>query len=130
MAIQATSDMMATEAAADQHDSAAPAAQGLSAAEIAAGYAKSWGLRLFAILAGVALWHWAVAAHLDFYIRFDNVPSPQAVGTAFWRHLHETSFYIHILVSIERIITGYALAAGIGIFLGLIMGRSRVARDL
>ena len=129
MATQATGDTMAAAAAADQHDSV-PAARGLTPAELAAGYAKSWGLRLFAILAGVALWHWAVAAHLDFYIRFDNVPSPLAVGTAFWRHLHETSFFIHILVSIERIITGYALAAGVGIFLGLIMGRSRIARDL
>src|SRR5712691_3432688 len=129
MATQATSDTMATAAAADQHDSV-PAAKGLTAAELAAGYAKSWGLRLFAILAGVALWHWAVAARLDFYIRFDNVPSPLAVGTAFWRHLHEMTFFIHILVSIERIITGYALAAGVGIFLGLIMGRSRIARDL
>jgi NitT/TauT family transport system permease protein len=129
MATQATSDTMGAAAAADQHDSV-PAAQGLTRAEIAAGYAKSWGLRLFAILAGVALWHWAVAVHLDFYIRFDNVPSPLAVGTAFWRHLHETTFFIHILVSIKRIITGYALAAGVGIFLGLIMGRSRIARDL
>ncbi len=131
MAIQATSDTMATGAAADPHDSAAmPPVTGLTPAEIVAGYAKSWGLRLVAILAGVALWHAAVAAHLDFYIRFDNVPSPLAVGTAFWRHLHEVKFYIHIGVSIERIITGYTLAAGIGIFLGLMMGRSRVARDL
>jgi NitT/TauT family transport system permease protein len=130
MGTQATDTMAAAVAApADQHDSV-PAANGMTPAEIAAGYAKSWGLRLFAILAGVALWHWAVATHLDFYIRFDNVPSPLAVGTAFWRHLHETTFFIHILVSIERIITGYALAAGVGIFLGLIMGRSRIARDL
>ena len=79
MATQATSDTMAAAAAADRHDSV-PAAKGLTAAELAAGYAKSWGLRLFAILAGVALWHWAVAAHLDFYIRFDNVPSPMRSG--------------------------------------------------
>jgi NitT/TauT family transport system permease protein len=129
MATEATTDPMAAAAAADQHDSV-PAATGLTPAELAASIAKSWGLRLLAILAGVALWHWAVAARLDFYIRFDNVPGPLAVGAAFWLHLHEMKFFIHILVSIERIITGYALAAGVGIFLGLIMGRSRIARDL
>jgi NitT/TauT family transport system permease protein len=91
--------------------------------------ARSWGVRVLAVLAGIALWYWAVRIHLDFYIRFDNVPSPVAVGEAFWRHLHERIFYIHILVSLERILAGYGLAAFVGIALGLVMGRSRLARD-
>ncbi len=90
---------------------------------------RSWGVRVFAVLIGLGLWYWAARVHLDFYIRFDNVPSPVIVGEAFWRHLHETKFYIHILVSMRRILFGYILAAVVGIFLGLIMGRSRFARD-
>ncbi len=91
--------------------------------------ARSWGVRVLAVLVAIALWYWAVRVHLDFYIRFDNVPSPVAVGEAFWRHLHQKIFYIHILVSMERILTAYGLAAFIGIFLGLVMGRSPLARD-
>jgi len=90
---------------------------------------QSWSVRALAVLIGIALWYWATRVHLDFYIRFTNVPSPVAVGAAFWQHLHETTFYLHILVSLERIVIGYALAAAIGILLGLVMGRSRIARD-
>lgn len=90
---------------------------------------QSWGVRTLAVLIGLALWYWAVRVHLDFYVRFDNIPSPVAVGDAFWRHLHEAKFYIHIAVSIRRILAGYGLAAFAGIFLGLIMGRSQLARD-
>ena len=45
-------------------------------------------------------------------------------------HLGEGSFYVHILVSIRRIAIGYLLAGVLGIALGLVMGRSRFARDL
>jgi NitT/TauT family transport system permease protein len=90
---------------------------------------QSWSVRALAVLIGIALWYWATRVHLDFYIRFANVPSPVAVGAAFWQHLHATTFYLHILVSLERIVIGYALAAAIGILLGLVMGRSRFARD-
>jgi NitT/TauT family transport system permease protein len=91
---------------------------------------SSWSLRLSAILAGLLLWHWAAAVKLDWYIRFENVPSPAAVGAAFGRHLGEESFYIHILVSIRRILIGYVVASAVGIGTGLLVGRSRIARDL
>ncbi len=91
---------------------------------------RSFGLRLASVLAGLALWYWASRVHLDLYIRFINVPSPVTVGIALWRHLHEPKFYMHIGVSMARIGVGYALASVIGIFLGMIMGRWRLARDL
>ena len=91
--------------------------------------AKSWSVRTVAILVGIALWYWAARVHLQFYVRFDNIPSPVAVAAAFWKHVHEVTFYIHIVVSLERILLGYGIAAAVGIFLGLIMGRSRLARD-
>jgi NitT/TauT family transport system permease protein len=90
---------------------------------------RSWAVRTIAVVIGVALWYWAARVHLDFYVRFDNIPSPITVGEAFWRHLHEVKFYIHIAVSMERILSGYAIAAVLGIFLGLMMGRSPLARD-
>src|ERR1700733_1998749 len=110
------------------HDAvaAAPGGRGFSARrDRLVMAAKSWSVRTVSILVGIALWYWAARVHLQFYIRFDNIPSPVAVAEAFWKHVHEVKFYIHIAVSLERIVCGYAIAAVVGIFLGLIMGRSR-----
>jgi NitT/TauT family transport system permease protein len=92
--------------------------------------ARSWLWRAGSILVGLALWYWAARVHLDFYIRFDNVPTPLSVAEALWRHAHEAKFYMHIAVSMERIAVGYLLATMVGIVLGLVMGRLQTARDL
>jgi NitT/TauT family transport system permease protein len=97
--------------------------------EMIAAAAKSWGLRIVSVMLGLALWHWATKINLTWYVRFTNVPSPLTVGEALWRHLSESTFYLHILISIRRILYAYGLATGIGVVLGLIMGRSRFARD-
>lgn len=92
--------------------------------------AKGWGLSIASVTFGVVLWYWATKTSFDWYVRFDNVPSPLKVGEALWGHLRETTFYLHIIVSMRRIIYAYGLATGIGIGLGLIMGRSRLARNV
>lgn len=111
-------------------DDRATAAVDTSARDGAMALARSWSLRATALLVGLALWYWAARVHLDFYFRFDNVPTPLAVAEALWRHAHEAKFYIHILVSMRRIALGYSLAAAVGIFLGLVMGRLQTVRDL
>lgn len=119
-------------AASVEHDhGTAPAGDpGLSFAERLRARAQGWALRLAAVFLGVVAWHFAVKVQLNFYIRFENVPSPGAVAQALWRHLHETKFYIHIAVSLERILIGYVMATALGVLFGLLMGRFRIARDL
>ncbi len=90
----------------------------------------AWAMRLGALGLGVMIWHLAVAMKFNFYINFQNVPGPAAVMASFLDHLGGSEFYIHIAVSMERIMIGYALAAAFGIAAGLVMGRSRIARDL
>ncbi|HTQ32716.1 MAG TPA: ABC transporter permease [Stellaceae bacterium] len=116
---------------ADDHDAIvmAPAAAASSLRERLLAAGVSWAVRVVAVLMGLVLWYWAARVKFDFYISFVNIPSPVAVAQAFWKHLHEVKFYIHIAVSLERIVSGYTIAAVVGIFLGLIMGRSRLARD-
>lgn len=91
---------------------------------------KSTSISIVAVLMGLVLWHWATKTSFDFYIRFANVPPPLKVGQALWTHLGENTFYLHILVSMRRIGYAYGLATGIGILLGLVMGRSRLSRDI
>jgi NitT/TauT family transport system permease protein len=92
--------------------------------------AFSWGRRLLAVLLGIAAWWWATEIDLNLYVRFDNVPSPQAALKAFVAHLYDRTFYIHIGVSLQRIMIGYVFAVALGIVLGLLVGRLRVARDI
>jgi hypothetical protein len=67
--------------------------------------AKSWAISVAAVLVGLLLWYWATKNNFEWYIRFSNVPSPIKVGQAFWAHLREGTFYLHIAVSMRRILT-------------------------
>ena len=87
-------------------------------------------MRIVSLAFGIVLWHLACNYQFNYFINFENVPAPLTVLAALVKHLQETKFYIHIVVSMERILIGFALATAIGIVLGVIMGRSQIARDI
>ena len=86
------------------------------------------GMAIISLSVGVLLWHWAAVSNFNFYINFENVPSPSKVFHAFIGHLQTDVFYTHIGVSMRRILISYSLAAIIGISIGVVMGRSAIAR--
>jgi NitT/TauT family transport system permease protein len=90
----------------------------------------TWAMRIGALGIGVLIWYLAVETKFNLYINFENVPGPGKVVTSLFGHLAGSEFYIHIAVSMERILIGYALASLVGILTGMIMGRSKLARDL
>jgi NitT/TauT family transport system permease protein len=92
--------------------------------------AARWVVRLSALLAGLACWHYASSNGITLYIRFEHVPGPLKVAQSLINHLQHMAFYLHVGASLRRIAVSYSLAAGIGITLGLLMGRSRFIRDL
>lgn len=92
--------------------------------------ARVAGLGLLSVCLGVALWHWATLVGLNWYFNFENVPSPLAVWTSLVTQLAGSEFYIHIAVSMRRILLGYALATAAGVLAGILMGRSRTVRAL
>lgn len=88
-----------------------------------------WLVGLVSLALGVLLWHLAVEANVDFYIRFEHVPPPAKVWASFLENLGGAIFYTHIAVSVKRIMIGFLLATVLGIALGLAMGRSRFVRS-
>jgi sulfonate transport system permease protein len=92
--------------------------------------AGRWTVRLVALFAGLALWHYASTRGITLYIRFEHIPGPLKVAQSLINHLQHAMFYMHVGASLRRIAISYSLAAGIGITLGLLMGRSRFIRDL
>lgn len=94
------------------------------------GLLQSWTIRLLSLAAGLLIWHLACVYNVKFFIRFENVPGPLVVAAAFKTHLQDSKFYFHILVSMQRILIGFALATSLGILLGVMMGRSKTVRDI
>ena len=84
--------------------------------------ASSIGLFLLA-------WHVATLWDLDFYVRFQNIPSPGDVLTEAIELFGGLGFYVHILASLERIWLGFAIATVLGVGLGLLIGRFGLAED-
>ncbi|EHK53067.1 ABC transporter permease [Allomesorhizobium alhagi] len=95
---------------------------------VLARHAANVAISLAALLVGLVFWHVATHTKLNVYINFENVPPPLRVGEAFMVHLADPEFYIHIAVSMRRILTGYLLATALGVITGVLMARSRVAR--
>lgn len=85
---------------------------------------------LFSLMLGILFWHYATSYNLNFYINFENIPSPLKVWGAFLTQLADTEFYIHIAVSMKRIIIGYVFAILLGVLAGVLMGRSRFSRAM
>lgn len=94
------------------------------------GLTRSWTARGLSLIAGIVIWQLACTYKLDLYVKFDNVPSPVVVLSALIKHLHELKFYIHLAVSVKRILIAFILASVVGIGLGVLMGRLRVVRDV
>ncbi|MEM7522196.1 MAG: ABC transporter permease [Pseudomonadota bacterium] len=89
---------------------------------------KSLGFAAISLTVGLLIWHWASTQNIDFYINFSNVPAPLKVFSAFIEHIQTEVFFVHIGVSMQRILISYSIAAVLGIIVGLIMGRSQIAR--
>ena len=90
--------------------------------------AQSIVVGVISLCIGILLWHLATLYKLNFFINFENIPSPLKVADAFIGHLAEPVFYTHIFVSIRRILIAYGMAVLLGVAIGLAVGRSRLAR--
>ncbi|MAL99209.1 ABC transporter permease [Hydrocarboniclastica marina] len=89
-----------------------------------------WLVRGGAIVFAVLMWQLLSSTGFNFFINFEHVPTPVVVGAQFAELVVNPDFYVHIYHSLVRIFMGYALAAVIGITLGVVMGRSRFAEDV
>jgi hypothetical protein len=87
-------------------------------------------VRIFAIILAAGLWQAASANEWNFLLNFENIPTPVTVGNEFVEQLQNPTFYTHLGVSIKRILIAYVLAALLGIFLGVLMGRYAVVEDI
>lgn len=80
------------------------------------------------VILGVVLWHMATLYNVNYFVNFENIPSPAKVASAFFTHVVNDTFHTHILVSLRRILIAYGIAVVMGVVLGLFVGRSKTVR--
>ncbi len=87
-------------------------------------------VRGLAIMGAILVWQLASASGFKFIVNFQNVPTPWLVGERFVELLAAPAIYIHIAVSLKRILIAFGLASILGVTVGVLMGRSRIASDI
>lgn len=75
----------------------------------------------------LGLWQLASVQHWDVFFRFENVPAPTQVAHAAAGLLDTPKLGNHISSSLRRIGIGFSMAAVLGVGLGLLIGRFRLA---
>jgi NitT/TauT family transport system permease protein len=89
-----------------------------------------WATRLASLATVLALWQWSASTGVHLWLRIDRLPSPTDVARRFGHQLHDPVYYQDVAQSLVRILTGFGLATILGISLGVLIGRSRVAADI
>ncbi|BCJ46906.1 putative nitrate ABC transporter, permease protein [Actinoplanes ianthinogenes] len=89
-----------------------------------------WLLRACSLIGALLLWQWLTSADITFGLRFDRLPTPVEVADQLTTLLHDPVYYQDIAQSLVRILTGFALAAVLGIGAGIAVARSWLLADL
>ncbi|MFI6870801.1 ABC transporter permease [Nocardia sp. NPDC050406] len=87
-------------------------------------------VRLSAVLAAIAVWQFLTGNDIRLWIRFDTLPTVTETLRALRTQVGTETFYLDLGQSLIRILTGFGLAALIGVTTGVALGRSRWFADI
>jgi NitT/TauT family transport system permease protein len=91
---------------------------------------RSRVLRLASVVTAVGLWQLLTAGHVRFWLRFDTLPTVTDIVGALTRAVTTHAYRLDLGQSLIRILSGFGLAAVVGVASGILLGRSRLAGDL
>lgn len=91
---------------------------------------RSWPVRLASVAAAVGLWQLLTAGKVRLLLRFDTLPTVTQIVTALHRRLGAYEYWLDLAQSVIRILSGFGLAAVIGVATGILLGRSRLFADV
>src|SRR5689334_16042246 len=87
-------------------------------------------VRLVSVVAAIGLWQLLTANHVRVWLRFDTLPTVTEIATAFVNRLGTAEYWLDLGQSLIRILTGFGLAAAIGVVTGILLGRSALFSDV
>jgi NitT/TauT family transport system permease protein len=86
-------------------------------------------LRLASILTAVGLWQLLTANHVRLWIRFDTLPTVTEIASVFVKKVGTDGYWLDLGQSLIRILSGFGLAAVVGVATGVLLGRSKLFAD-
>jgi ABC-type nitrate/sulfonate/bicarbonate transport system permease component len=92
--------------------------------------AKSLFVRTLSVLMCLLLWQAASAHRWNLIVNFQNIPAPTEVLGAFAQLVQSSKLLTHVWSSVVRIFVGFGIAAILAVWLGLLVGRVRLAADV
>ena len=91
---------------------------------------RSWAVRLTSVAVAIALWQLLTANHVRLWLRFDTLPTVTEIVGAFGRRVGAQEYWLDLGQSLIRILTGFALAALVGVVTGILLGRSTAVANV
>lgn len=91
---------------------------------------RHWVLRIGSVLAAIGLWQVLTANGVRFWLRFDTLPTVTEVAAALGHRLGTGEYWLDLGQSLIRILTGFGLAALVGVVTGILLGRSALFADI
>jgi NitT/TauT family transport system permease protein len=87
-------------------------------------------LQLASVAAAIGLWQLLTAGKVRLLLRFDTLPTVTEIVNALHRRLGTYEYWLDLAQSLIRILTGFGLAAVVGVATGVMLGRSRLFADI
>lgn len=93
---------------------------------------RRWSLvrRALSLVAALGIWQALTSYDVTLWLRFEQFPTVTDVARAFGDRLGGDAYWQDLTDSLTRIVTGFALAAVLGITAGTAIARSRLVSDL
>ncbi|MEU6664709.1 ABC transporter permease [Streptomyces sp. NPDC046727] len=89
-----------------------------------------YALRTASLTAALGLWQLLTSLDVDLWLRFSQFPTVTDVTRAFAGRLAGGDYWTDLTDSLTRILTGFVLAAVLGVAAGVLVARSLLAEDL
>ncbi|MGW4364164.1 ABC transporter permease [Nocardia takedensis] len=86
--------------------------------------ARLRALQVLSVTTAVVLWQVLTANDVRLWVRFDTLPTVGDILAEFGEHLGREEYYIDVAQSLIRILTGFGLAAVVGVVAGIALGRA------
>ncbi|CAL9645910.1 ABC transporter permease [Streptomyces sp. enrichment culture] len=87
-------------------------------------------LRAGSLAAALGLWQLLTTFDVDPWVRFSQFPAVTDVARTFADRVFGPDYWTDLTDSLVRIVTGFVLAAVVGVATGVLVARSRLAEDL
>ncbi|MER5934084.1 ABC transporter permease [Streptomyces sp. NPDC002054] len=92
--------------------------------------AGRWLLRAVSLGAALGLWQLLTSLDLNLWLRFEQFPTVGEVAAELSERVGSGPYWEDLTYSLRRIVTGFLLAAVLGVAAGTAIARSRLAADL